>query len=234
MDSKPLKINRKSLSDQIIDSLISMIVSGELKPGDKLPPEPKLMEKFGVGRSSIREAIGALELIGLITVRPGHGTHISESPDKLPSKSIGLSLLAIGQDKIREFVEARIELEQVIVRLAAERATDEDITEIRVMQKKLKEAVKRGRKIIETDLGFHIALAKASHNSVLTRLLNELRQPIRHWMEPRVRSDREFNLVIEHHEKIIKAIEARDPEAAQSALRKHLELAGEKLIEALL
>ena len=102
------------------------------------------------------------------------------------------------------------------------------------MQKKLKEAVKSGRKIIETDLGFHITLAKASHNSVLIRLLNELRQPIRHWMEPRVGSDREFNLVIEHHETIIKAIEARDPETAQSALRKHLELAGEKLIEALL
>ena len=92
---------RKSLSDQIIDSLITMIANGELKPGDKLPPEPQLMEQFGVGRSSVREAVGALELIGLITVRPGHGTHIVDAPDKVQSKSIGLSLLAIGQDKIR-------------------------------------------------------------------------------------------------------------------------------------
>lgn len=234
MKKNSFRIQRKSLSDQIIDSLITMIAKGELKPGDKLPSEPQLMEQFGVGRSSVREAIGALELIGLIMVRPGHGTHIVDAPDKVQSKSIGLSLLAIGQDKIRELVEARIELEQVIVRLAAERATEEDITEIRVMQKKLTVAGKSGRNIVDTDLGFHTALAKASHNSVLIRFLNELREPIRHWMEPNDKYDWQYDRVIGQHETIINAIEARDSETAQSAIRMHLEMGGEKLIEAIL
>ena len=99
MKRNSFKIQRKRLSDQIIERLIAMMANGELKPGDKLPPEPQLMDQFGVGRSSIREAIGALELIGLITVRPGHGTHITDSPDKVQSTSIGLSLIAIGHDK---------------------------------------------------------------------------------------------------------------------------------------
>jgi len=228
------KIQRKRLSDQIIESLIAMVANGELKPGDKLPPEPQLMDQFGVGRSSVREAIGALELIGLITVRPGHGTHITESPEKVQSTSIGLSLITIGHDKIRELVEARVELEQVIVRLAAERATEEDITEIKAHQEKLTAAVKSGQKLIHADLGFHTALAKASHNSVLMRFLNELRQPMRNWMEQKAKYDWGYELVIEQHESILNAIEARDPETAQSAMRLHLEMAGEKLVSAII
>lgn len=234
MKQNSFKIQRKRLSDQIIESLIAMMANGELKPGDKLPPEPQLMDQFGVGRSSIREAIGALELIGLITVRPGHGTHIIDSPDKVQSTSIGLSLIAIGHDKIRELVEARFELEQVIVRLAAERATKEDITEIKAHQKKLTAAIKSGQKLIYADLGFHTALAKASHNSVLMRFLNELRQPMRNWMEQKAKYDWGYDQVIEQHETILNAIEARDPETAQSAMRIHLEMAGEKLVSAIL
>ena len=234
MKLNSFKVERKRLSDQIIESLIAMIEKGELKPGDKLPPEPQLMDQFGVGRSSVREAIGALELIGLITVRPGHGTHVTDSLDKVQSKSIGLSLIAIGNDKIRELIEARLELEQVIVRLAAERATEEDISEIKAQQTKLKAAAKSGSKLIDADLGFHTALTKACHNSILMRLLNELRQPMRHWMEQKAKHDWGYDQVIEQHEAILNAIEARDPEAAQSAMRTHLEMAGEKLVAAIL
>jgi GntR family transcriptional repressor for pyruvate dehydrogenase complex len=234
MKRNSLRIQRKRLSDQIIDNLISMIASGELKPGDKLPPEPALMEQFGVGRSSIRQAIGALELIGLVTVRPGHGTHVTNSNDKVQAKSIGWSLLTIGHEKIRELVEARVELEQAIVKLAAERATAEEIAEIKAQQKKLKEAKRSGRKLIRADLGFHIALAKASQNSVLLRFLSELRQPMRHWMEQKARYDWGYDQVIEQHEAILSAIEARDSETAQSAMRIHVETAGEKLVSAIL
>ena len=234
MKGNSLRIQRKRLTDQIIEKLIAMIASGELKPGDKLPPEPQLMEQFGVGRSSIREAIGSLELIGLISVRPGHGTHITDSTDRVQPKSIGLSLITIGHDKIRELVEARVELEEAIARLAAERATKEDISEIKTQQDKLITAAKGGRELIKSDLGFHTALAKASHNSVLMRFLSELRQPMRHWMEQKAKYDWGYDRVIEQHNAILNAIEARDPEAAQSAMRKHVEMAGEKLVSAIL
>lgn len=234
MKNSPHRIERKRLSDQIIESIIAMIAGGELKPGDKLPPEPQLMEQFGVGRSSIREAFGALELIGLITVRPGHGTHVTESPDKVQPKSIGMSLIAIGHDKIRELVEARLELEEVIVRLAAERATAEDLDEIRAHHKKLRAAGKSVAKLIAADLAFHAALAKASHNSVLVRFLGELRQPVHNWMEQKTKYDRGYDHVIVEHATIIDAVEKRNPQAAQDAMRKHLEKAGAKLVAAIL
>ncbi len=234
MKQNSFKIQRKRITDQIIESLVAMIASGELKPGDKLPPEPQLMERFGVGRSSIRVAIGALELIGLLTVRPGYGTQITDSTDKVQSKSIGLSLITIGHEKIRELVEARVVLEKEIVRLAAERATKEDIDEIRAQQNKLLLAKKSGQKLISADLGFHTALAKASHNSVLMRFLSELRQPMRHWMEQKAKYNWGYDQVLEEHEAILKAIEARDSESAQAAMQVHVEVAGEKLMSAIL
>ena len=233
MKRNSLRIERKRLTDQIIEHLVALIANGELKPGDKLPPEPQLMEQFGVGRSSIREAIGALELIGLVTVRPGHGTHITDSLDKVQTKSVGLSLITIGQDKIRELVEARVELEQAIVKLAAQRATEEDIVELKAQHKKLISAAKSGRKLIKADLGFHTALANASHNSVLMRFLSELRQPMRHWMEQKAKYNWGYDQVIEEHEAILNAVESRDAERAQSAMRIHVERAGNKLVSAI-
>ena len=233
MKNNSLRIERKRLSDQIIESIIAMITSGELKPGDKLPAEPQLMDQFGVGRSSVREAIGALERIGLITVRPGHGTHITDAPEKIQPKTIGMSLLAIGHDKIRDLVEARLELEEVIVRLAAERATEQDIADIKANHETLLSAQKIGKDLISTDLAFHTALAEASHNSVLLRFMGELRQPILNWMEQKTEYKWGFQEVVEQHEAIIRAIEAHDPDAAQAAIRRHLEKAGAKLIAAI-
>lgn len=131
MKNQTRKLTPRRLSDQVVDSLIAMIASGELKPGDKLPPEPQLMSQFGVGRSSIREAIGALELIGLLAVRPGDGTTVKDSASMIESRAVGLSLLTIGQGAIRELVEARAELEVSMAGFAAERASDEDIDAIR-------------------------------------------------------------------------------------------------------
>ena len=111
MGQGSFKLERKRLADQIIDKLASMIATGELKPGDKLPSEPELMKNFGVGRSSIREAVGALSLIGLVTVRPGHGTHVAVPSEESQSKPIGL-MLTVGRDKIRELVEARLIIER--------------------------------------------------------------------------------------------------------------------------
>ena len=83
MKRTPPRLERKKLSDQIIEDLVDRIARGELKAGDKLPPEPQLMEQYDVGRSSIREAVGALEILGLLSVRPGQGTRIVE-PRKFP------------------------------------------------------------------------------------------------------------------------------------------------------
>lgn len=228
MNEQIFQIERKRLADQVADQLMSLIADGELKPGDRLPSELELMKQFQVGRSSIREAIGALSLIGLVTVKPGHGTHIADFSVEGDSKRIGL--IGIGREKIREIVEARIELECVIVRLAAERASKNDVDEIKNKHSDLKKALDKHEKPIIADLEFHLAVAKSCHNSVLIRFLMELRQPIWHWMEQKAKYDWGYAKVYEQHEAILQAIEQKNGKKAEKAIKLHLRSAGERLI----
>lgn len=232
--SNIIQIERRRVTDQIIEQLVSMIASGKLNRGDKLPPEHLLMKQFGVGRSSLREAIGALSLIGVVTVHPGRGTHVAVSPDGFLAKPFSWGIHMMGHDKVHELIEARLVVEQAIVELAAERATEEDIAEIKLHQEQLKATKKYGREAIKADLAFHNALAKASHNSILTRYLFELRHSMQSWMEQKVSVKGSRELVIEQHDEIMRAIETHDSEMAQSALRSHLQSTGDKLAAILL
>ncbi len=229
-----MRIERKRVTDQIIDQLTAMIADGRFKPGDKLPSEPVLMEQFGVGRSSLREAIGALSLIGMLTVRPGHGTHVAAPAGEPLTKPLRWGMFMTWREKLHEFIEARISLEQTLVGMAAERATETDIEEIRRGLNLLKSPKLTRRRAIEADLVFHMAVANASHNSVLARFLEELRQPVRQWMEQKASLFGGYDRVYEQHEAVFKAILARDSALAQRMIKEHLEAVGERLTAALL
>lgn len=234
MKINSMRIERKRLTDQIIDQLIAMVTDGKLKPGDKLPSETALMEQFGVGRSSLREAIGALSLIGMLTVRPGHGTHVAPSVGESFSKPLRWGMFVSWREKLHEFIEARISLEQTLVGMAAERATEKDLAEILRGLNLLKSSKLTKRRAIQADLVFHMAIANASHNSVLSRFLEELRQPVKNWMEQKASLFGGYDSVFEQHEAVYNAILARDPARAQKAMREHLEAVGERLTAALL
>jgi len=234
MKTNPMRIERKRLTDQIIDQVTAMIESGKFKPGDKLPPEPVLMEQFGVGRSSLREAIGALSLIGMLSVRPGRGTHVAAQAGDAASKPLRWGMFLSWREKLHEFVEARIALEETLVGMAAQRASEEDIEEIRRCHGLLKGTRTTGRKAIQADLVFHMAIANASHNSILARFLEELRHPVRNWMEQKGSLVGGYDRVYDQHDAILTAILARDPVGAQRAMRAHLESVGERLTAALL
>jgi len=232
METEGFQVERKRLADQVADRLMSMIGNGTLSPGDRVPSEPELMKQFNVGRSSIREAIGALSLVGLLTVRPGQGTHVANfSPD---SRLKSFGLLGIGKEKIRELVEARIELETVIVRLAAVRARAEDRAEIIKKHLAFNSSHNDTVKLIDADLDFHMAIAKACHNSILLKFLAEMRQPTRYWMEQKARYDWGYEKVFAQHESIVKAIESGNGALAEDALKAHLQSTGEKLVTSIL
>jgi GntR family transcriptional repressor for pyruvate dehydrogenase complex len=118
--------------------------------------------------------------------------------------------------------------------MAAERAGDADIEEIRLGLQLLKTSKLTKRKAIHADLVFHMAIANASHNSVLARFLEELRQPVRSWMEQKASLFGGYDQVFEQHEKVLQAILARDPAKARKAMRDHLTAVGERLTAALL
>ncbi|THB76023.1 MAG: FadR family transcriptional regulator [Desulfobulbaceae bacterium] len=232
MEQNEFQIERKRLADQVADQLIRMIADGTLTPGDRLPSEPELMKRFNVGRSSIREAIGALSLAGLLSVKPGQGTHVTPfSPDQR-LKTTGL--LTIGPDRVTELVEARIELESVIIKLAAQRATESDLALIKTAHESVKESLDKGIAPIDPDMEFHLAIARVSQNTVLMKFLSDMRQPTRHWMEQKAKFNWGYEKVYEQHQKIVDAIERRDVTEAEQALRNHLESTGEKLITALI
>jgi len=110
-----MRIERKRLTDQIIYLLISMVARENLKRGDRLPPEHVLMKRFGVGRSHLLEAIGALSLIGQVTVHPGHGSHVTKSPDGFLTKPLGWGMMIeqkasiVGGQPYKWFLETRVQ-----------------------------------------------------------------------------------------------------------------------------
>ena len=228
MNEQVFQVERRRLADQVADQLMALIADGALQPGDRLPSELELMKQFRVGRSSIREAMGALSLLGIVSVKPGQGTHVADF--SLEGDATRIGLIGIGKEKIRELVEARIELECVIVHLAAERASEDDIGEIRIKHEQLKDALSKGEEPITSDLEFHLTIAKSCHNSVLIRFLLELRQPIWHWMQQKALHGLGYAQVYEQHEAIVRAIEQNNGNLAEQALKSHLRSAGDRLI----
>jgi len=223
-------IKRRRLTDQIVDQLVSLIGSGKLKKGDKLPPERELMKQLGVGRSSLREATGALILTGVLTSHPGHGTYVTVSPHEYQSRPFAW-YMQMGREKIEELVEARIVLEQAIVGLAATKNEEADIAEIRNYLGLMKSLKKNYRKFFQADLSYHFALAKASHNDTLFGFLSELRHLMQLWLKQTVRPERIYGIddIIKDHEEVLDAVEAHDVERAQSELYRHLKMSANNL-----
>ena len=223
MKNRVTKIKRRRLSDQIVDQLVGMISRGELKIGDMLPPEPELMKQFGVGRSSIREAIGALSLIGIVNVRPGYGTQIVASDDTFLQKPLEWST-SIRNETVEELIEARIIIEEAVTGVAAIKATEEDIAELRDIIEQISAVKKNKKKTVPLDLLFHQTIARSSHNNVLLRTIYELRHLMRVWLDQNATfvSNEDIDRLLIAHTEIIQAIQKRDADGARSAMRNHL------------
>lgn len=224
--SRMRKIERRRLPDQIIEQILSMIAKGKLKVGDQLPSERALMQQLGVGRSSLREAMGALSLMGIVSIRPGHGTRVAAYPEGRFEDRLKWNAFR-RQYRVQELVEARTVLEEAAAGLAAKRADEQDLAELKARLIELESAKKKKsrKKLAQADWAFHTALAKASHNEVLMRFLSELRQPIRIWMSRSVASAEYpvYDASKKQHAAILEAIEAKDPERAKVATRQNIE-----------
>lgn len=223
MKNRVARIERRRLSDQIIDQFVGMISRGELKVGDMLPPEPELMRQFDVGRSSLREAIGALSLIGIVSVRPGYGTQIIASNDTFLQKPLEWSI-SIRNETVEELIEARVVLEEAVAGVAAIKATNEEIAELNDIVKQINGVKKNRKKTVPLDVLFHQTIAKSSHNSVLARTVSELRHLIRVWLDQNASfvSNEDIDRLLVAHTEIVQAMQKRDAEKARSAMRDHL------------
>ncbi len=217
-------IRKSSAPEMVAEQILSQIKSGELAPGDRLPPQRELATLLGVGRSSVREAINALAVMGYLEVAQGRGTYIKAD---LPEVDVSLSQLdaALRAGGILDLMDVRELLECRSARLAAERADSAKITSLEAAIQSMRQCGDEYESFLDADMDFHLALADASENQILcelTRLI--LDKVVAHHLRLRTRqlSVGYRRISIETAEKIRAYIDAGDGEAAAEWTGKHL------------
>ncbi|MFC4270555.1 transcriptional regulator NanR [Sneathiella chungangensis] len=225
------RIHRRKLSDQVFDRLRNMIASGELAPGDYMPSERTLMERFGVGRPAVRESLQSLHTMGLITISHGERSRVNELSAGTAFKqvdAIAQLLLTSEPANIEHLKEARRLLEAGIVKSAAERSTKKDIRDLRDLIAKQRDKLGDSEAFMQADIAFHKRIAETGRNPLLTAVseamlkwLFQYHTVLLHW------SGREETTLAEHSE-IVDLIEKRDVEGAVKAMEIHLNRSEER------
>jgi GntR family transcriptional repressor for pyruvate dehydrogenase complex len=211
------------LYEQIVQQIEESILQGALKPGDQLPAERELAQRFGVSRTAVREAVKTLREKGLVEAYSGRGTFITDGTSQAMRESLDL-MVRIGQTEgLPHLVEVRVIVEPEIAAMAAIRAQEPDLAGLREAVALMDRAQKDPEAYIEADLDFHLSLAEAAANPLILALLDSIVGLLR---EQRMRI---FDVEggpqrgQYHHKRILEAVERRDPEMARLAMRAHLE-----------
>ena len=215
-------VTRTSISEEIAKQIIKLISTGELQPGQRLPSERDLCEQFGASRSSLREALRCLSIVGVLNARVGDGTSVAADGETFLRRIVEWRLITERHD-VENLMEVRIALEGVSAANAALRASEEDIRKFQGLLAKMKQAAKDARKFAILDVEFHVALAKASGNALVFDLVSMIRNHLVRVLPKVLQLPNAMPLSTKEHIAIVDAVERRDPEAARSAMHAHLE-----------
>jgi GntR family transcriptional repressor for pyruvate dehydrogenase complex len=228
---KPVRaLPRTTLTEAAFEQLIVFVVKGTWKAGDRLPPERELCQQFGIARTSLREALKAMELVGMLDSRVGDGTFVSPRSEFL-SRPLLWAFTGTDHEELAEILEARMLVEENLAGLAAERGSDEEIDRIKDAVSQMRDAIKAGQSILDADMAFHLAVARAAHNEVLHNAVQLLRNITRQWLSYKVALPNVAAGVLKRHKQIYRAIASRDSAEARSGMRKHLEEASNLVIQ---
>lgn len=225
---KAINVNNKPLAEQVAEQIGELIISKDIKRGEKLPNEFELAESLNVGRGTIREAVKLLVSRNVLEIRRGKGTFVSEQPG-VADDPFGLRFYEDRQALMKDLLQIRFMLEPQIAVLAAENATEDNIKEMRALNGRILEQIIKGKRYIETDIALHVCWAKSTQNHIIPNLLPAIQRAIALFFET---TDREEWLAsTKAHEKIIDAIERHDAEAAREAMIEHLSFNKNKLAD---
>jgi GntR family transcriptional repressor for pyruvate dehydrogenase complex len=208
--------------------LLEIFTRGDIEPGTRLPPERQLATSLGVGRSAVREALAALELLGIVDVRPGSGTYLRGSASELLPQTLSWGLM-LDEPRTTELIEVRGALEIYAARLAASRISDEALGHLSEHLEAMRAHVNDLSAFVDADLRFHSELARSIDNTVLLDLLQSIRSLLRVWVDRAVQQPAEAEVAIREHAAVYAAIATRDPDAAASAMAVHMNTAGARL-----
>jgi GntR family transcriptional repressor for pyruvate dehydrogenase complex len=214
-------VHRGRVYEQVLRQIQEQIATGRLKPGDKLPPERDLAERFRVSRSSVRDAIQALQVMRLVRSRQGGGTLVCEiSAESLVSP---LSQALAGREGlVAELIEARKMIEPPLAARAAENATEEEIARLEELLRRQAEKTRRGEPVIEEDSELHYTIALAARNSVVRRMVDLLMDLLRESRERGMQVPGRPARSLAGHTRVVAAIRRRDPRGAHAAMLRHI------------
>lgn len=225
-------VEQRSLVAELTQRLLDYLLSGDLKPGSRLPSERQLSETLGMGRSTLRESLKALTLLGLLDVRQGDGTYLRKADSVLLPRVIEWGLL-LGEKRTMDLVEARYEIEIIIAELAAQRRDSFAVEDLRKMLQRMETAGLHYHEFVDADVAFHLKLAEIARNSVLRDILSSIQALLRAWIIRVLESAGNTTFSYKEHLAIFDAIERGDAKGAGDAMRAHMNSARNRLLKAI-
>lgn len=217
-------VQRETVMDMVAHRLESLVRSGQLGRGSRLPSEPRLAEMLNVSRASLREALKGMMFLGLLKARPGDGTYLQPSLSSMVSRHFQWMLL-LQEIKYLEIYELRQILEPAAAALAARRATRDDQERMRAALAAMRAAMKSPEEFVRAEMGFHDAITRASNNAAIESTMRMMYGALaegRHRVLPLVES---LEKHCAHHERIYRLIAAGDAAAARRAITEDLRYA---------
>jgi GntR family transcriptional repressor for pyruvate dehydrogenase complex len=215
---------------EVARRLMDLFTSGSIAPGTRLPPERQLATTLGVGRSAVREALAALEILGIVDVRPGSGTYLRGTASELLPQTLRWGLL-IGERNTVELLELRSGLEIFVARLAETRGDADAIAELGEQVARMRATIGDLKSFARADLEFHHALGRAAGNGILVDLLHVVRSLLQVYADRAVHSEEAAGLALDEHDAVYRAVRDGDPDAAASAMAIHMATASARLSE---
>lgn len=218
-------IQQTSLVDRVASQLVDLTFNGTYRPGDRLPPEQELAKHLGVSRSTVREALIGLRLLGLIEMRQGEGTFVRRALVALPLGTANWTV-SIGPDTANALIEARLVIEPALASFAATRATPEQLSEIELAFRRMNDAGNDLERFAEADLDFHTLIASAGANQLLETFFLNIRSMLREWIRrvvaSRLATAEQLAVVLHDHQLILQGLANQDSDEAHDAMHEHL------------
>lgn len=215
-------VKKTRVYEDIVAQISDLITQGRLKSGDQLPSERELSETFKVSRASVREAIRALESMGLVQSRPGDGTFVSTPAIESLIQPMASALFHEKRSQA-ELFEARRIIEPQLAALAADRATPADLERMEGILADQEREIAAGRSGVEADSAFHFAIAETARNAVLLRLVNAIVDVLHQSREKSLQTAKRPRLSYLKHRELLEALRRGDPEEAERLMREHIE-----------
>jgi GntR family transcriptional repressor for pyruvate dehydrogenase complex len=216
-----LTLRRPNLTDSLINEIYRMVSQDTVKSGERLPSETELAGRFGVGRSTVREAMKALSLMGVVEISPGKGTFFREMPADMQPDTAMLRL-RLHDSRASEVYEARKAIEVELAALAAMRATPEDLRQIESALSEMQQTVEDLEAFTEADVRFHVAIAQASKNSLLGQFYTFAGDLVTNVIHDIIQLPDVKEKSIALHTETYQAIKQGDPVSARDSILNHM------------